>query len=74
MSAQLFHSTGEQAHTIRYRRLAEIRWEKRVVLREVATPEFLFVAVFVVALIVGLVVLICVIRLLFDVRLAAFVE
>ena len=34
MSAQLFHPTGEQAHTIRYRRLVEIRWEKRVVWRD----------------------------------------
>lgn len=31
MRAQLFHPTGEQAHTIRYRRLVEIRWEKRVI-------------------------------------------
>jgi hypothetical protein len=34
MSAQLFHPTGEQAHTIRYRRLVEIRWEKRVIWRD----------------------------------------
>ncbi|MGX5801912.1 hypothetical protein ACWGS9_11760 [Bradyrhizobium sp. Arg314] len=34
MSAQLFHATGEQAHTIRFRRLVEIRWEKRVIWRD----------------------------------------
>ena len=34
MSAQLFHPTGEQAHTIRYRRLVEIRWEKQVIWRD----------------------------------------
>ncbi|TGP86387.1 hypothetical protein EN866_24115 [Mesorhizobium sp. M2D.F.Ca.ET.223.01.1.1] len=34
MSAQLFHPIGEQAHTIRYRRLVQIRWEKRVVSRD----------------------------------------
>lgn len=26
-SAQLYHATGEQAHTIRFRRLVEIHWE-----------------------------------------------
>ena len=31
MDAELFHPTGEQAHTIRFRRLKEIRWEKRVI-------------------------------------------
>lgn len=34
MSAQLFHPTGEQAHTIRFRRLVEIRWERRVIWRD----------------------------------------
>lgn len=34
MDAELFHSTGEQAHTIRFRRLVEIRWEKRVIWRD----------------------------------------
>jgi hypothetical protein len=34
VSAQLFHATGEQAHTIRFRRLVEIRWEKRVIWRD----------------------------------------
>lgn len=34
MSAHLIHPTGEQAHTIRYRRLVEIRWEKRVSWRD----------------------------------------
>ncbi|MDX8479065.1 hypothetical protein RFN28_11345 [Mesorhizobium sp. VK24D] len=34
MSAQLFHPTGEQAHTIRFRRLVQIRWEKRVIWRD----------------------------------------
>lgn len=34
MSAQLFHPTGEQAHTISYRRLVQIRWEKRVIWRD----------------------------------------
>jgi len=34
MSAQLFHPTGKQAHTIRYRRLVQIRWEKRVIWRD----------------------------------------
>jgi len=34
MDAELFHPTGEQAHTIRYRRLVQIRWEKRVVWRD----------------------------------------
>ncbi|TIS91997.1 hypothetical protein [Mesorhizobium sp.] len=31
MDAELFHPTGEQAHTIRFRCLVEIRWEKRVI-------------------------------------------
>ncbi|WP_320235891.1 hypothetical protein [Mesorhizobium montanum] len=31
MGAELFHPTGEQAHTMRYRRLVQIRWEKRVI-------------------------------------------
>ncbi|WP_292453396.1 transposase domain-containing protein [Mesorhizobium sp.] len=31
---QLFHPTGEQAHTIRFRRLVQIRWEKRVIWRD----------------------------------------
>ena len=30
MDAELIHPTGEQAHTIRYRRLVQKRWEKRV--------------------------------------------
>ena len=34
MSAQLFHPNGEQAHTIRFRRLVQIRWEKRVIWRD----------------------------------------
>ncbi|MBZ9817633.1 hypothetical protein [Mesorhizobium sp. CA7] len=34
MSAQLFHATGEQAHTIRFRRLVEIRRERRVIWRD----------------------------------------
>ncbi|MET3593270.1 putative nucleic-acid-binding Zn-ribbon protein [Mesorhizobium shonense] len=34
MGAELFHPTGEQAHTIRYRRLVQIRWEKRVIWRD----------------------------------------
>ncbi|TPI22172.1 hypothetical protein [Mesorhizobium sp. B4-1-1] len=34
MDAELFHPTGEQAHTIRYRRLVQIRWEKRVIWRD----------------------------------------
>ncbi|RUW52987.1 hypothetical protein EOA32_10920 [Mesorhizobium sp. M1A.F.Ca.ET.072.01.1.1] len=34
MSAQLFHPTAEQAHTIRFRRLVQIRWEKRVIWRD----------------------------------------
>ncbi|MHC2791190.1 DNA-directed RNA polymerase subunit RPC12/RpoP [Mesorhizobium jarvisii] len=34
MDAELFHPTGEQAHAIRFRRLKEIRWERRVVWRD----------------------------------------
>ncbi|PBC09453.1 hypothetical protein [Mesorhizobium sp. WSM3859] len=34
MDAELFHPTGEQAHTMRYRRLVQIRWEKRVIWRD----------------------------------------
>lgn len=34
MSAQLFHPTGEQAHTIRFRRLVQIRREKQVIWRD----------------------------------------
>ncbi|TGT35832.1 MULTISPECIES: hypothetical protein [unclassified Mesorhizobium] len=31
MSAQLFHPTSEQSPTIHFRRLVEVRWEKRVI-------------------------------------------
>lgn len=34
MSAHLFHPTGEQVHAIRFRRLVEIRWERRVIWRD----------------------------------------
>ncbi|TPI31514.1 hypothetical protein FJ414_23435 [Mesorhizobium sp. B3-1-6] len=36
MEAELFHPTGEQAHKIRFRRLVEIRWERRVIWRDEA--------------------------------------
>ncbi len=34
MSVQLFHATGEQAHTIRVRRLVKIHRERRVTWRD----------------------------------------
>jgi hypothetical protein len=34
MSALLFHAPGEQARTIRFRRLVQIRWEKWVIWRD----------------------------------------
>ena len=34
LSAELFRPTGEQAHTLRFRRLKEIRWERRVIWRD----------------------------------------
>jgi hypothetical protein len=61
MSAQLFHPTGEQAHTIRYRRLVEIRWEKRVIWRDESVSESCFKPFrkkirFVTDLVVGIIV------------------
>lgn len=34
MSAELFHPVGAEAQTIRFRRLLEIRWERRVIWRD----------------------------------------
>lgn len=34
MRAELFHPVGQELETIRYRRLVEIRWERRVVWRD----------------------------------------
>jgi DNA-directed RNA polymerase subunit RPC12/RpoP len=34
MSAELFHPVGQEMETIRFRRLVEIRWERRVVWRD----------------------------------------
>ena len=34
MSAELFHPVGKEHVTIRYRRLVEIRWERRVIWRD----------------------------------------
>lgn len=34
MDAELFHPIGQELETIRFRRLIEIRWEKRVIWRD----------------------------------------
>ncbi|WP_214473396.1 hypothetical protein [Mesorhizobium sp. dw_380] len=34
MSAELFHPVGQELVTIRFRRLVEIRWERRVIWRD----------------------------------------
>jgi ribosomal protein S27AE len=34
MAAELFHAYGQELVTIRFRRLKEIRWERRVVWRD----------------------------------------
>ncbi|MER8639312.1 hypothetical protein [Mesorhizobium sp. M1365] len=34
MRAELFHPVGQELETIRFRRLVEIRWERRVVWRD----------------------------------------
>lgn len=34
MNAELFHPVGAEAQTIRFRRLLEIRWERRVIWRD----------------------------------------
>ena len=34
MNAELFHPVGQEFVTIRFRRLVEIRWERRVIWRD----------------------------------------
>jgi DNA-directed RNA polymerase subunit RPC12/RpoP len=34
MNAELFHPVGQELETIRFRRLVEIRWEKRVIWKD----------------------------------------